>query len=235
MWLVWHKTYIALFSGGFLACYFLAPWVRKLALNLRAFDPVSDRRVQQRRIPTLGGLAIAIPLYVGIGLLYLWPNAISERFFADARQVRALLLGGLVVLGLGVYDDLHGASAWIKLPCEIFAAIIVCVLSAPFRAVSVPFAGNMELGIAAVPATVFWIVLVTNAFNLIDGIDGLAAGVGAFVCGVSFFIAHMYGHIGMMVFRPSYVSTSIPHPSSSATPAVSSSGSALALWRCRAA
>ena len=200
MWVLSHKTYVGLFLGAFLACYLLIPWVKKLSWRLGAFDPPSDRRVGVGRIPTLGGLAVAVPLYVGIGALYVWPNVISERFFSEAAAVHALLVGGLVILCLGLYDDLRGASAWAKFPFQILAGVVVCAVSGPISSVSVPLWGEVELGVAAVPATVFWIVLVTNAFNLIDGIDGLAAGVGALVCGVGFFIARMYGHVGMMVF-----------------------------------
>lgn len=195
-----HKTYVALFLGGFAACYLLVPAIRYIALKLEAFDPPSERRVHKRRIPTLGGLAIAIPLYAGLALLYIWPNVISNAFFAAHREVLALVLGGLVILALGIYDDLRGASAYMKFPFQILAAMVVCALAGPIRSVSIPFFGQLPLGVFAVPATVFWIVAITNAFNLIDGVDGLATGVGLVVCGVSFFLAAGYGHIDMMVF-----------------------------------
>jgi len=104
------------------------------------------------------------------------------------------------VLVLGLYDDLRGAGAGVKLPVQVLAALVVCVLYGPLKAIRLPLAGEVELGIAAVPMMVFWMVAVTNAFNLIDGVDGLAAGVGLLVCGVNFFIARMGGHTDMMVF-----------------------------------
>lgn len=200
MWLLSYKTYIGLFVGGFVATYLLVPLVRRLALRLGAFDPPSDRRVHQRRVPTLGGLAVALPVYAGVGLLYLWPNVISQEFFACLPNVLALLLGGVFILSMGVYDDLRGASASVKLPPQILAGLVVCAVSGAIGSISLPLVGEVELGLAAVPITVFWIVAVTNAFNLIDGVDGLAAGVGILVCGVNFFIAHMHGHVEMMVF-----------------------------------
>ena len=200
MWITNNKTYIALFVGGFVATYLLVPWVKRLAARLGAYDPPSDRRVHKRHIPTLGGLAIALPLYVGIGLLYLLRNAISQRFFAQTGDIHALLLGGFVILLLGVYDDLRGATAWVKFPFQLLAAVAVCALSGPVTTLSVPFLGMVDLGPLAVPVTVLWIVGVTNAFNFIDGIDGLAAGVGLLVCGVNLFVARIYGHVEMMVF-----------------------------------
>ncbi len=199
-WILSNKTYISLFAGGFAATYLLVPMVRVLALRLGAFDPPSERRMRQPNVPTLGGLAVAAPLYVGVALLYLWPNVISERFFAGAQDdVMALLGAGFLILLLGVYDDLRGANASLKFSVQIVASLVICVVSGPVRSVTLPLAGNIELGLAAVPVTVFWIVAVTNAFNLIDGLDGLAAGVGALVYGVSFVIAHRYGHVYLMV------------------------------------
>jgi len=147
----------------------------------------------------MGGLAVAIPMYVGVGLLYLWPNIVSDMFFAGTSDIQALLLGGLLVLTLGIYDDLRGADATMKFSFQILAAVVVCVVSGPVRSVSFPLVGEVELGLAAIPVTLLWIVAVTNAFNLIDGVDGLAAGVGALVCGVSFFIAYMHGRVYLMV------------------------------------
>jgi UDP-GlcNAc:undecaprenyl-phosphate GlcNAc-1-phosphate transferase len=145
-------------------------------------------------------LAIAIPLYLGIGLLYLWPNVISEEFFSETAKVWALLVGGGVILLLGIYDDLRGSGARLKFLFQILAALIVCALSGPVRAVSLPFFGSFHLDMLAVPVTVLWIVGITNAFNLIDGIDGLASGVGLLVCGTTFPLAYMSGSVGMMVF-----------------------------------
>jgi len=200
MWLLTHRTYIALFVGGLCATYLLVPLVRALGLRFKVFDPSSQRREDGRHVPTLGGIAVAVPLYAGIALLYVWPNLVSESFFSAGRDVSALLLGGLMMLALGLYDDLRGARPVAKLLVQVVAGIIVCILSGPIKAINAPLIGTVELGVAAVPLTVLWIVAITNAFNLIDGIDGLAAGVGIFVCATSFLMAHMYGHVAMMVF-----------------------------------
>lgn len=193
-----YKTYIGLFLGAWVACYVLVPIVRRMALRWEAFDPPSDRRVREN-IPTLGGLAVAAPFYLGLALLFVWPNFVSSRFFAGDRRVLALIVGGLVMLALGAYDDLRGSGAWVKMPVQVLAAILVCILAGPVGRLYLPLFGEVELGLAAVPITVFWIVAITNAFNLIDGVDGLAAGVGLVVFGVNFFIAQIYGHVEMMV------------------------------------
>ena len=195
-----HKTYIGLFLGAAVATYVLVPLVKRLALRLGAVDHPSDRRAHEGRVPTLGGLAVAVPVFAGIGLLYLWPNAISQQFFQEESGVLALLLGGALMVALGMYDDLHGSDAKLKFGVQTLAAICVCALSGWITVLSVPLLGQVELGLAAVPVTVFWIVAVTNAFNLVDGVDGLAAGVGLLVCGGSFLLAVLNGHVDMMVF-----------------------------------
>jgi UDP-GlcNAc:undecaprenyl-phosphate GlcNAc-1-phosphate transferase len=193
-----YKTYIALFLGAGVASYVLVPLVRRIALRLEAFDPPSNRRIRAN-VPTLGGLGVAIPFFLGLGLLFLWPNFVSERFFDGERPVLAMLLGGAMVLGLGIYDDLRGTGAWTKLPVQVAAALLVCAMAGPVRNVHLPLFGEVALGVASSPLTVLWIVGITNAFNFIDGIDGLAAGVGALVFGVNFFVANLYGHVEMMV------------------------------------
>lgn len=195
-----YDTYIGLFAGAFILCYVLVPLVKRAALEVGASDPPSERRIHQGQVPTLGGIAVAVPVYLGIGVLYCWPNAVSRQFFESEMQVVALLIGANIILGLGLYDDLRGAGAVAKFTGQILAALVVCLIADPIYTVSMPFVGSTSLGLAAVPVTVFWIVLVTNAFNFIDGIDGLAAGVGVVVCAGNFLVAARSGRVGMMVF-----------------------------------
>ena len=195
-----HKTYIGLFLGAAVATYVLVPLVKRLAHRLGAVDHPSDRRAHEGRVPTMGGLAVALPVFAGIGLLYLWPNAVSQEFFTNESGVLALLFGGALMVALGVYDDLRGSDAILKFGVQVVAALCVCAMSGWITVLGVPILGEIDLGVAAVPVTVFWIVAVTNAFNLIDGVDGLASGVGLLVCGGSFFLALSNRHVDMMVF-----------------------------------
>ena len=199
MVLLSYKTYIVLFLAAFVVTYLLVPLVKKLALKWGAVSLPTDRHVHQHPIPRMGGLAVAVSFYGGVGALVLWHNLVSESFFAGTWDVAALLIGGLVILALGVYDDLRDVRAKIKLLVQLLAATIVCALSGSMQLVNLPFVGVVELGLLAVPVTILWIVVITNAFNLIDGIDGLAAGVGILVFAVSFFIALTNGQVRMMV------------------------------------
>jgi UDP-GlcNAc:undecaprenyl-phosphate GlcNAc-1-phosphate transferase len=105
----------------------------------------------------------------------IWPELLSDL----APQLPGILLAGLLILALGVYDDLVGAPAYLKLGVQTLAALLLCLWDFKFSTVYVPFVGRLGLGDLSVPVTVLWIVTVTNSLNLIDGVDGLAAGVAA--------------------------------------------------------
>lgn len=147
------------------------PVVKNLAFHVGAVDiPKDDRRMHNHPIPRMGGLAICL------GFLF------SVLIFVPlTRPVQGMLLGGIIIAVLGIFDDIYDLSAKLKLVVQIVAALIavasgnvIQVLSNPNVFSSDPY---WELGILSIPVTVIWIVAITNAVNLIDGLDGLACGV----------------------------------------------------------
>lgn len=151
----------------------LTPAVKRLSLKIGAVDvPRDDRRMHDRPIPRMGGLAIFLSFLVVVLL------------FVPLDKARmGMLIGSIVIVAVGVLDDVISLPAWFKLLFQVVAALIATLLGNRIEVVSNPniFSGNphWELGILSVPATVIWIVLITNAVNLIDGLDGLACGVSA--------------------------------------------------------
>ena len=147
------------------------PGVKWFANRIGAIDvPRDSRRVHKSPVPRLGGLAIFIAFLL------------SVIFFADiTRQIRGVLIGSVVIVIVGVIDDIMPLRAYIKLIFQILAAgiavyhdIIIEVFVNPF-VFSAP--ENVYLGYLSIPITIIWIVAITNSFNLIDGLDGLAVGV----------------------------------------------------------
>jgi len=166
------------FLIALIAALTLTPVARWVALRVGAIDhALSSRKVHGRPIPRLGGLAIVAAFYLALAALALVDDATLALFVADRTQGAALLLGGLVIAGLGLHDDLHGATAGSKLLVEFAVAGLLYAAGYRIDVVAVPFLEPIALGRLGLPVTLLWIAGVINAINLIDGLDGLAAGV----------------------------------------------------------
>jgi UDP-GlcNAc:undecaprenyl-phosphate GlcNAc-1-phosphate transferase len=157
----------------------LTPLVKKLAIRVGAMDVPSQRKVHTRIMPRLGGVAIYASFTVGLLLIIPWlPDNMLSSY--DRNLISALLVGGTLIVLLGALDDKFDLSAKLKLLVQIAAAcIVVFGFDVKINLLNIPFGSAMQpLGEwLSIPLTIFWIVGVTNAINLIDGLDGLAAGV----------------------------------------------------------
>ena len=147
------------------------PFVKKLAYKIGAIDvPKDERRMHKTPIPRLGGLAI----FIGFVL--------SVLLFAEITvQLRGILIGAIIIVITGAIDDVKPLKAYIKLSVQIVAAAVAIYHGIIIEAFSNPIvfasAEYLSLGFMSIPITIIWIVAITNAVNLIDGLDGLAAGV----------------------------------------------------------
>lgn len=147
----------------------VTPGIMKLSLKIDATDKPNHRKVHTDPVPTLGGLAIFISFL--IGLIILQP---------ENSYHLPIVVGAFIIILLGFFDDLYNLSPKIKFFVQILAAVLVVYwggLQVEF--INLPFGGKIEFGILSSIVTILWIVGVTNAINLIDGLDGLAAGISA--------------------------------------------------------
>ncbi|MGI6028958.1 MAG: MraY family glycosyltransferase [Candidatus Heteroscillospira sp.] len=158
-------------GAAFVISFASTPVVKAFARKVGAIDvPNEARRVHDHPIPRLGGLAIFL------GFL------LSVILFADIDQkIRGILIGSVIIVATGAVDDVISLRATVKLLIQIIVAVIA-VMHGVVIEVIMNFnvfaeAEHITLGILGVPMTVLWIVAVTNAVNLIDGLDGLAVGV----------------------------------------------------------
>ncbi|CAM3695445.1 MraY family glycosyltransferase [Cohnella lubricantis] len=157
----------------------LTPLVKSFAIKIGAMDVPDHRKVHTRIMPRMGGLAIYAAFTVTILCFMPW---LPDSFLSDHDEslIRALLVGGTMIVLLGALDDRFQLNAKLKFLVQIAAAcIVVFGFDIQINLVNIPFGSAMQpmgdwLGI---PLTIIWIVGVTNAINLIDGLDGLAAGV----------------------------------------------------------
>lgn len=144
----------------------ITPAVKRLAIKIGAVDAPDERKVHKGLMPRMGGLAVYLAFAVAV--LAIMPFSLP---------LVGLLMGGLLIVLLGVIDDVKTLPAKVKLAGQIAAAIAVIPFGIQVDFITNPLTGGiMALGILALPITVFWIVAVTNAVNLIDGLDGLAGG-----------------------------------------------------------
>ena len=149
------------------------PVVRSLAFKIGAVDvPRDSRRMHDHPIPRMGGLAIFFGFILSVLL-----------FLPLTTQLRGMLLGAVVIVILGIFDDIYALSAKLKFAVQIGAALIAVLMGNQIDYLSNPniFSSDpyWHLGVLSIPISVLWIVAITNSVNLIDGLDGLANGVSA--------------------------------------------------------
>ncbi|TYR76001.1 undecaprenyl/decaprenyl-phosphate alpha-N-acetylglucosaminyl 1-phosphate transferase [Rossellomorea vietnamensis] len=160
--------YIILIAS-FISSIVLTPLVKKFAIAIGATDKPNHRKVHQKIMPRLGGLAIFLSFLVGY---LLW--------MPTEEYALPILVGALIIIITGVFDDKFELSAKTKLLGQLAAALTVVLWGgAKVEFINLPFGGMIEFGYLSIPLTILWIVGVTNAINLIDGLDGLAAGVSS--------------------------------------------------------
>jgi UDP-GlcNAc:undecaprenyl-phosphate/decaprenyl-phosphate GlcNAc-1-phosphate transferase len=147
----------------------ITPLVKKFAFLIGATDQPNRRKVHHSTMPRLGGLAIFISFIVGMVILQ-----------PENPASTAILIGCFIIVFTGICDDLFELPAKYKLIGQLAAALIVVFLGdLQVHFINLPFGGQLEFGYLSIPFTILWIVGITNAINLIDGLDGLAAGVSS--------------------------------------------------------
>lgn len=175
------NSYLFAFFVALTASLFLTRTVRELALVRGWVDfPDSVRKMHPAPVPRVGGIAIYLSMLIALLLVCFLPTNVAKNLKENiVPAVTMLGLGGLMML-VGLWDDLKGLSAWRKFSAQILLAVAAWALG--FRILESWGRGGTihALGLLSLPLTIIWIVGVTNAFNLIDGIDGLAAGASLF-------------------------------------------------------
>ena len=153
---------------AFILSILFTPLVGKLAFKLGATDKPNERKVHMKIMPRMGGLAIFLSFLITFLI-----------FMPGFREYLPLLAGAIVIILIGVLDDIYELRAAPKFFGQILAALIIVLwggLEVEF--INLPFfVDTLNFGILSIPITILWIVAIINAINLIDGLDGLAGGV----------------------------------------------------------
>lgn len=186
-------TILFAFIVAFALALVLTPAARWLGVRLGAMDAPSARKVHTQSIPRSGGIAIAAAFVLALAAGKLLGTQVSDQLVWEQKQIFAAL-GGVVIFAVGFCDDLHRLGPRIKFLAQILAASLAFYGGVRIEGVRLDGL-DIDFGLLSWAVTVFWFLLLINAVNLIDGLDGLAAGVAFFTGAVMVVLALMQGNL----------------------------------------
>jgi len=181
-------TFVSVFTALIVALVF-TPIAKKIAVRLKIYAPTNHRTVHSGSTPKLGGLSIFFAFTVGL--------IIFTFYTKEIRILGGLLMGGSLMLIVGLFDDLYNLSCYRKMTGQTLAAIVAVAFGFVVDTIYLPSGTVLHLGVWAAPLSVFWIVALTNAINLIDGLDGLASGFAIVVAFFVFAGAIIFDNLGI--------------------------------------
>jgi UDP-GlcNAc:undecaprenyl-phosphate GlcNAc-1-phosphate transferase len=175
------SAYWSSFAIALAVAFLATPFVRRLAFRIGAVDRPgvrSDRTIHTHPTPRLGGLAIFAGFCVSVFLIA-----------GPARQNVGLVLGGLILIVVGAIDDVVPLRPLPKLAAQLAAAATLVAFGGRIEWVTNPFGGMLYLGWWGIPLTIVWVMALSNFINLVDGVDGVAAGVCTISAFTLFFVS----------------------------------------------
>ena len=183
---MWGDIAIA-FMLAFITTFVITPYTIKLAKKVGAVDtPKDERRINKTTMPRLGGLAIIAGFIVSIVYLVIILSIEKKvNLFEDNMYIKLIgfLIGGLIIGIVCFIDDLKDLPPLVKLAAQMVSAVIVVSFGLRIENVNIPFFSYVGLPNAfSIILTIGWIIGVTNAINLIDGLDGLSSGIALISC-----------------------------------------------------
>ena len=199
---MWSFIYLYVFCFSLLLSLLLTPWAKRLAIKFKVLDYPGERKLQDKPMPLLGGLAIFLAFLVTIivnililliaksspGFLNLLPSALGStlmrnfpKFLKLLPQLIGILLGGIVILLLGLIDDIKGLKPQTKILGQVLVILPLITLGVRITLFIPSFFISSLI-------TLLWMVAIINAFNLLDNMDGLTTGVGLIACFICFIV-----------------------------------------------
>jgi len=182
-------NYKSIFFGlvcSFLLTYILVPLNKKLAIHWNIVDHPHDRGIHDKTVPLAGGLSFGIAIILGL-LIYFY-------FHTQNTQILYLAIADFFVLILGLFDDKLKIKAKTKLIFQIIIISFIYFKGLRMDVLTNPLGDPISLGFLSYPLTLAWFLLVMNGLNLIDGLDGLAAGICLIVATVLAMIGFQFGN-----------------------------------------
>ncbi|MBN2656118.1 MAG: undecaprenyl/decaprenyl-phosphate alpha-N-acetylglucosaminyl 1-phosphate transferase [Spirochaetales bacterium] len=184
---------------GFLLNLYLTPVLIYLSHKHGLYDEVNHRKVHTENTSRLGGIGIFVSFFISALISPALVRMISgdlTLFSNPQLSILLLALSLVVIFIIGVLDDFAQIRARYKLLGQFIASILVVAGGAQIERIQIPFSGvSLELGLLAVPVTILWLVGISNAINMIDGVDGLSSGISIIASLVYGFVFLLYGQL----------------------------------------
>jgi len=160
----------------------LIPTIRRMAHRFKWYDLPNKRKIHTGLIPRLGGPGMYLSFVIAAVLSPLLVSLVSGGTTNARYGLRFIpfFLGITLIHTVGLIDDFHNLKALLKFFLQILAAAIITSGGFLIRSLTLPYLGTVSLGLLGYPVTILWIVGISNAINLIDGMDGLAGGISGF-------------------------------------------------------
>jgi UDP-GlcNAc:undecaprenyl-phosphate GlcNAc-1-phosphate transferase len=182
--------YLLVFIISIIFTLLLTPVARIIALRLGAVDMPSKRKIHKGRVPRFGGLSIFISFMAAVVFAITFANNFGIKISAkELSIIQGIMFGSAFITLLGLFDDIKNIPPVIKLIGQMIASGVAVYFGAQILFVSTPFNKIIMLGAWAMPLTIMWMVAITNAMNLIDGLDGLACGITMIAAAALFAVA----------------------------------------------
>lgn len=157
------------FILAFILTIILSIFIIKLSYRKNILDHPKEKSIHKKPVPMLGGVVIFSVFFI------------TNLALKTSENLLPLFLASLPILISGIYDDIKGMNASQKLLIQFISSIILISFGIVITRIRIPFGGTLELGIFSIPATILWLILMTNLVNVIDGLDGLAVGLSAII------------------------------------------------------
>ena len=174
---------------SFILGIILIPILIKLSYKYNFLDLPGKHKRHKKPTPIIGGIGLFFVFWITFLILkFTYP----ETFFEINSSILYIFLGSLIILLVGLADDIVPLSAWVKLAAQISSAIVIYLGGLQVELVSSPW-GSVDIGNFSIILTIIWVIMLTNSINLIDGLDGLASGVSLIGSVILLIISVLYG------------------------------------------
>jgi UDP-GlcNAc:undecaprenyl-phosphate GlcNAc-1-phosphate transferase len=182
-----------LFAG---TLFLVAVLLTRLMLRAGIFDVPNHRSSHDQPVASSGGVAIVLTVFIGFATVYL----VGDDVQISKWHMSGLALGAIGIVLVSFLDDLGFLKSFrIKLATQFLAGCILLIFDIVISEVTLPFVGVIDLGIWGYPVTLIWVIGLTNIFNFMDGLNGLAGGTGALVAALFGLITFLYGSLSLYI------------------------------------